>query len=81
MEYSHNCIKCSNQYSDNDPDAYYCESCNNERKIIAQEVDRKRATLSSRRKHKSDLEIFNDIARMKRGGNFVNVRDLGITPQ
>lgn len=36
-----NCIKCSAQYRDSDPDPYWCESCNAERKALAREIDRK----------------------------------------
>jgi len=39
--YSHKCIKCQAVYTDSDFDNYYCESCNEQRKIIAKEVDEK----------------------------------------
>lgn len=39
--YTHKCIKssCANTYQDSDPDAYYCQSCNEERKKIALQID------------------------------------------
>ena len=40
----HICIKpgCGVSYEDNDPDPYYCSSCNEQRKVIAAEIDAKR---------------------------------------
>ncbi len=37
----HNCIKCSAQYEDEDPDPYYCAECNELRIAAAKEVDAK----------------------------------------
>jgi len=34
-------LKCKAQYQDTDVDAYYCETCNIERKRIALEIDKK----------------------------------------
>ena len=40
--YKLNCIKCSTSYKQkNDPDAYYCDSCKEEKNKIADEVDKK----------------------------------------
>lgn len=39
-----NCIKCHKPYQDTDPEPYYCEPCNEERKRIAAEVDLKMAS-------------------------------------
>jgi len=39
--FNHSCIKCKAQYSSSDPDAYYCEVCNEERLRIAKEIDAK----------------------------------------
>ncbi len=41
MEYPHQCLKCGTQYTDNDPDPYYCEVCIAERKVLAAEIDAK----------------------------------------
>ncbi len=41
QQYSHKCIKCQESYTDEDPDPYYCEVCNEARKQIAKEVDSK----------------------------------------
>ena len=37
----HTCIKCSKKYQDNDPDDYYCKSCNKIRKEVAKQIDAK----------------------------------------
>lgn len=74
----HLCIKpgCGNKYQDNDVDAYYCSRCNEERKTVAMEIDKK--VFSRPRKNpKSDLQIFDEIRKQK-GVNFVNIKDLGI---
>lgn len=39
----HNCIKCNAEYSDEEIDAYYCPSCEVEKKRIAAEIDAKMA--------------------------------------
>ncbi len=71
-----NCIKCSTQYVSADSDPYYCESCNEQKKAIAREVDKKLAGRISRNS-KSDLQIYDEI-RKARGSQFVNINDLGI---
>lgn len=38
---THLCIKCKVQYQDGEIDDYYCSPCNEERKRIAQEIDKK----------------------------------------
>lgn len=57
--HNHSCIKpgCSNQYQDNDPDAYYCPSCQEAKKALAAQID---ASIGSRPKkeHVSDLQAF-----------------------
>lgn len=40
-EFLKTCVKCNTEYRDNDPDPYWCESCNAERKALAKEIDRK----------------------------------------
>lgn len=40
-EFLKTCLKCNADYRDNDPDPYWCESCNAERKALAREIDRK----------------------------------------
>ena len=41
--YLHSCIKadCENLYEDSDPDPYYCGDCQDERKRIAEDLDKK----------------------------------------
>jgi hypothetical protein len=48
--YSHPCLKCSKVYQDEDPEAYYCAPCNEERKAIAATVDARRATIPSKKR-------------------------------
>lgn len=76
-EYTHSCIKCQTEYKDEDPDPYYCENCNKERKIVAKEIDRKIALQPSSRPIKSDLQIYDEICKL-RGSKFVSIKDLGI---
>ena len=47
----HKCIKpaCGASYEDNDPDDYYCPPCNEQRKVIAREIDTKLASVPSKR--------------------------------
>lgn len=73
----HTCIKCKEKYSDEDNDDYYCPTCNELKKQIAKEVDAKMATRVSKRKVKSDLQVYDEI-RQARGSRFVNINDLGI---
>ena len=59
--YTHPCIKCSTEYQDEDPDAYYCTACNEERKKIAAEIDKKMGNRSTK-PVKSDLQAFEEQA-------------------
>lgn len=77
MEYKHPCIKCGTTYESNDPDAYYCPTCEVEKKAIAKEVDAKLAGKVSKRE-KSGWQEYNEIRR-KTGMNFPRIGDLGIT--
>lgn len=77
-EYTHNCIKCTTKYTSRDEDAYYCSKCLAEKKAIAQEVDRKMANRASKREAKSELQLFNELAKTRGVRGFVNARDLGI---
>lgn len=69
--FTHSCIKCSTQYQDGEPDAYYCESCIEEKKKIAAQID---ANLSNRPKRPttSALQEFDSLPKVH--GNFVQVR-------
>lgn len=71
------CIKCQAQYQSEDPEPYYCQSCEEEKKAIAKEIDKKMAGRVSKRA-KSDLQMFDEIAKA-RGTHFVNIKDMGIT--
>lgn len=77
MEHSHKCIKCGVEYKDNEIDAYYCESCNEQKKVIAKQVDDKLKG-NVNYNTKSELQIYDEMAKVK-GTRFVNIKDLGIS--
>ena len=60
----HTCIKpsCGNAYTDSDPDAYYCPSCVEEKRAIAEKVD---AQFSQREREPvvSELQEFEQSAK------------------
>ena len=60
---THLCIKCNTQYTSNDEDAYYCVSCEIEKKKIADEVDARIGT-SPRTHPKSDLQIYDEAPKV-----------------
>lgn len=76
--YTNSCIKCSEKYEDDDPEPYYCNSCNEERKRIAEEIDKKMKNMPSERQGKSSFQEYEEIRKIK-GTPFVNIKDLGIT--
>lgn len=41
--HTHKCVKCGVAYQDQDPEPYYCPPCNDERKKLATEIDKKMA--------------------------------------
>jgi hypothetical protein len=50
MTMTHTCIKpgCGIRYEDEDPEPYYCASCNEQRKILAKEIDAKATAIPKR---------------------------------
>lgn len=74
MQYPHNCIKCGDKYSDDDPDAYFCEKCIEERKVIAAQVDRNIARLP-KRQAKSMLQQYEEAPKV-RGFMVLKLSDL-----
>jgi hypothetical protein len=74
QEYSHNCIKCSLEYKSNEPDPYYCDSCLEQKKIIAKEVDKKIASIP-KKQTVSDLQLYDQA---KGGSRFPSIKKLGI---
>lgn len=42
--FSHACIKCQTIYKDSDSEAYLCSICNEQKKVIAAEIDSKMST-------------------------------------
>ena len=64
----HNCIKCSTQYDDQDPDPYLCAQCSDRRRQIALAVDAKFAGRSTT-KPKTDLELYDEqLAQARASG-------------
>lgn len=70
MNYTHPCIKCKVLYEDTEPDAYLCEKCKEEKKRIADEVDRKMAGRISKRAY-SALQEYDNSPKVH---GFVQVR-------
>jgi len=52
-------------------------TCLAEKKSIAAEVDKKMRQRPSERAHKSDLQVYDELAQA-RGSKFVKMSDLGI---
>ena len=69
----HNCIKCQAEYSDKEPDNYYCPSCLIESKRIAAEIDAKMAN-RPKKEVKSQFSPKDFIGT--RGRIFLNAKDL-----
>lgn len=61
----HTCIKpsCGKSYNDNDEEAYYCPSCQQERKAIAAQIDARMAT-KVRKPVVSELKEFERSAKV-----------------
>jgi len=80
MKYTPTCIKCSAKYDSNEPDDYYCESCNKVRLEIAKEVDAKIA-LRPKKNRVSGWQQFEQLqaqSRLQKGGlRAVDARSLG----
>lgn len=68
--YKHQCIKpgCSNSYEDAESDAYYCESCREANKLLAQQVE---ARLPKRKPAKSLLQEYDETPKVN---GFVRAR-------
>lgn len=71
---THRCIKpgCDNSYDDAEIDAYYCPSCNENRKKVAKVLD---AKFKPEPQAKSSLQLYDEICQQK-GIRFVNAKDL-----
>jgi hypothetical protein len=69
---THHCIKpgCTNQYNSEEPDAYYCPSCDKVRLAIAKQVDAKIAT-RPRKPTKSALQEYDEAVKVR---GFMQVR-------
>ena len=74
--YTHSCLTCKISYNDTDPDAYLCPPCNEQRKLVAKQVDAKLAVRISKRPVKSELQLYDEIQK-RTGSKYVNIKDLG----
>lgn len=80
-QFNHKC-SCGKIYTDNDPDVYFCPSCVEQRKKVAEEVNKKLAGKLSSREGKG-FEALTKIGRTmpsQSGGlaTFFKASDLGI---
>lgn len=71
-------MKCKAKYESEDPDPFYCPPCDEVRKEIAKDVDKKMVGVATKRPVKSDLQVYDEIRKAK-GTPFVSIKDLGIT--
>lgn len=71
MKYQHACLKCEQQYQDNDPDRYLCLSCRDKKKEIAKQID---ATFVPRPQAKTALQEYEEAE--KGPGGFMRIRSL-----
>ena len=69
---THSCLKCKNQYQDEDVEAYYCAPCLEEKKRVAAEVDARLAS-RPRKEIKSALQMYDENAVNVRGMRFLKV--------
>ena len=62
--FTHSCIKpaCGAKYQDKDPDPYYCPQCNEIRKQVALEVDKRMAN-RPRKEVMSNLQAYESAAK------------------
>ncbi len=68
----HKCIKCSVDYSDNEPENYYCSSCLVEKKRIAAEIDAKLDSVP-KKAVLSDWQIYQQANKIH---GFVDARNF-----
>jgi len=80
--YNHKC-SCGQTYTDDDPEVYFCSTCVEQRKQIAEEVNKKLAGRVNNSVDKSFDALCNKFGRTvpsDRGGlaTFFRASDLGI---
>lgn len=70
---SHTCVKCQENYFDNEVDDYYCQKCEKEKKAIAKEVDAKLAMRPKRevKSHWKQLEEAGELILSSSGSKVV----------
>ena len=77
-KYTHQCIKpvCNNTYTDDDPDAYYCESCKKQNEAFYAEIEKKVQSRKSRKREASfedKMSLFHTV----RGITMINLPKNG----
>ena len=72
----HNCIKCQKKYTSSDQDAYYCSSCEVEKKAIAKEIDAKFANRPKEPVKKGGIDSYPKIKANVPGGFMIDSRHV-----
>lgn len=70
---THQCIKCKENYQDEDEEAYLCGTCLRLKNKIAEEVDRKMGSTVGQQPQ-SDLTRYDSLTKGR--GGFVNAKDF-----
>ena len=73
--FTHTCLTCKISYNDTDPDPYLCPPCNEQRKLIAKQIDTKLAGRISKKPVKSELQLYDEIQK-RTGSKYVNIKHL-----
>lgn len=68
---THSCLRCKDTYQDSDPDPYYCLSCREYRKELAQKVDAQIAARGPKRETYSALKEYESADKV---GGFMKVK-------
>lgn len=76
-QYTHTCTKCRNTYSDNDVEAYLCEKCKEEKKVLAEQIEAQIASRPKKEEEPSELEslIRDPRTIFKNGGHTIFIRE------
>lgn len=67
---THSCIKCTEEYQDEDTEAYYCPKCLTEHKANAKAIDARLAHIP-RTESMSDLQAYDQAQKVH---GFLQVR-------
>lgn len=72
--YKHSCPRCKSLYEDTDPEVYFCPPCQQARKKIAEQVDKKLEG-NVTKNVKSNLQLYDEICK-KTGRPFPSLNDF-----